>query len=196
MTINTFWQGGNQNSPSSSMWKVPNAESRGIRYIQGRPYMSGKPNADPDAAALRRHSLSPSPSVVMPPISPEFGQRRGSLLSRYGVLGNSTRPNTVPDPFNLETSKRSRRPLSRLSQYPPGKEPGVSIQERIRARELMSSPPPKPVNWMIGSAQVIVKDVQKPSQAPKESEFVRLARARSRGSLFERSFGGSKPLGI
>ena len=164
------------------MWKVPNAESRGIRYIQGRPYMSGKPNADPDAAALRRHSLSPSPSVVMPPISPEFGQRRGSLLSRYGVLGNSTRPNTVPDPFNLETSKRSRRPLSRLSQYPPGKvrgsqcvtdlctpmtgwwqEPGVSIEERIRARELISSPPPKPVNWMIGSAQVIVKDVQVPS---------------------------------
>jgi len=183
----------------------PPPKSPNVRYLGGRPYFANSDYEPQLNMPFEQDPISPynRSNRIMTAQSPVPGEGRGSRL-HYGTLGApglSTspprlRPLTQPEPFDLTTSSRSRRPGSKLGLHPPGKEPGLPLNERLAIRSIYLSPPTDPVNTMLGSVQVAVRDIKAPKNAPKESNFRMIADARANGRLFARSFAGGTPLAV
>ena len=183
-----------------------------VRYMGGRPYLANSDYEPQLNQHFEQDPLSPynRANRIMTSQSPVPGEGRGSRL-QYGTLqrapgiassphmrGSLTqlRPLTQPEPFNLTTGTRSRRPGSVLGLHPPGKEPGVPLDQRLSIRDIYLAPPPEPVNTMVGTIQVACRDIKAPKNAPKESNFRMIADARANGRLFARSFAGGTPLAV
>ncbi len=208
-----MWQTYQYGSPYALKKPRDELSPPAVRFCSGRPYIAnctympeiimpfddrlsrseyvGDNQLNPLSPSRTRH-ISPQGRLLSPD-SPQ-----GARLMNYGLNTKESRhrrPATMPAAFNLTTTTRSRRTDSVLGHHPPGKEPGVSLDQRLAVREIYRAPPPQPINTMMGSVKVAIRDIRAPKQAPKEVEFARIANARACG-LFRRSFAGSLPLAV
>ena len=117
-------------------------------------------------------------------------------VSPTGVQPYPRRPTTQQARFTLATGTRSRRPESVLGMHPPGKQPGLSLEDRLQVRQMSASPPLSPVNTMVGSVSVAYCSIEAPRAAAKQNNFRIISAARANGHLFERSFAGAIPLAV